>query len=82
MTIGADPGVRGKLEAIVHFSLHEQGGTLIALVLILVKNRSMMLERVLAALNHNGQQRTELSVGVVGIVCVSWSLRSGQHRGL
>lgn len=63
-------------EALFHFGFNEERGTLEALISILLKNRRVVLLRVLAALENERHKGIELRVCVVRVVHVSWGLWS------
>jgi hypothetical protein len=63
------------LECRPNLCLGEHRGFLVPLIAVLVVYRSVMLVRILAALQDKGHNGKQLSVRVVGIVHVRWSLQ-------
>lgn len=63
-----------EAETLLHFGSNEDGGALVATVCVFLVDGGMVLQRVLAALQHHGNERLELGVCVVGVVCMGWAL--------
>lgn len=63
----------------MHLRLGEEGGALVPLVRVFIKDGGMMLAWVFAAFDHKQDEVVELAVRVVGIVSMCGSLAGSQH---